>query len=63
MDFNTSFSPPNMFSGVSSAVSDDSPDECYDASDRFRVFDNVADAQREIPQHTTSTSQVFSTST
>ena len=59
MDFNTSFPPPNMFSGLSSTGSDDGPDEFYDASDRFRFFDNVADAQHEFPHHT-GTSHVFS---
>ena len=61
MDLKTSFPPPNKFSGFSSTESEDSPDEFYDASDRFPFFDNLTDAQHEIPHvnHLTGTSHVL----
>jgi hypothetical protein len=64
MDFNTSFPPPNIFSGFSSHHdgSEDSTDEFYDASDRFQAFEDLTDAQREIPRinHLTGTCHVLS---
>jgi hypothetical protein len=57
MDFNTSFSPPILFSGFSSPGFEDNPDESelHNSSSRFRGFDSLyrhTDAQLEIPHIT-----------
>ena len=54
MDYNTSFSPPNLFSGFSSLGFEDSPNESelYGSLNRSRGFDSLyrhTDTQLEIP--------------